>query len=246
MEQKNATLRILISDILELKKKNDAVRATSICNKQSLTENFYKGKVEYDRILNSDINYTIKQKHNLEYVFLFEQFNLKNMPYENSIKKCDLYENRLEQILKYINAKYDNNKSVSKEKTLEYAINSAIVAEAINFYDKTIEEARQYRIVYSKFRLYLDYLKKIEDPSYDKYIGLLPSDEELAERDEIIESTQIEKSVLIDILRETKFDMSRLKMQDLTSQNIRLIINLMYPSFKDELAKIQKKGKQVA
>ena len=246
MDEKNAYLRIMISNILELQKKNHADRVVNVQKKQDIVDKFDLIKDIYTRALNSELHYVIKQKHNLEYVFLFEQFNYKVLPIENSIKMCDLYDARLEQVMKYINAKNEVNKSVSKEKTLEYAINSAVVAEVICYYDSKIEEARQYRIMYSKLKLCIDYLEKINDSSYQKYLEILPSIEEVEAYDKIIEENQTEKNLLIDILREQKFDMSKLNLPDLTNKDVLAVINLMYPNFKKELLNRREKGKQVA
>ena len=146
------SLRIAISDILGIQKNNQKLSAMNSLKKKELDIAFAKIKTEYGKILNNkDIHYSIRQKHNLEYVFLFERYNLKIMPLENNIKKRALYENRLEYVLKYLNVKNMPNKSMSQTRALEYAINNAVMAEAITSYDHAIEEARQYRIVASKF-----------------------------------------------------------------------------------------------
>ena len=173
MEQEindKTSLRITISDILRIQKNNQKLEAMNLLKKKELNEVFSKTKNEYTRVLNSkDLPYSVRQKHNLEYVFLFERYNLNVMPFENNIKKRELYENRLEYVLKYLTMRNMPNKSMSKTKALEYAINNAVMAEAITYYDTAIEEARQYRIVYSKFKFYLDYLQKTYDKDYEKY-----------------------------------------------------------------------------
>lgn len=247
MEQEikdKTSLRITISDILSIQKNNQKVNAMNVNKKQELTDKFKKTKVEYARIINNkEIPYVLKQKRNLEYVFTFEQYNLKVLPLENNIKKNNLYESRLDYVLKYLNAK--NGKSISQTKALEYAINNALMSEAITYYDSAIEEARQYRIVYSKFKFYVDYLDKIHDSDYEKYAEVLPSQEEVEIYDDRIDRLQREKAQLIDILRTEKFTMNNMKLPDLTSNDVKHIMCLMYPSFKEILSN-DKKGKQVA
>lgn len=248
MEQEisnTTSLRITISDILSIQKNIQTVRAMNIKKKQELTDEFNHEKDEYNKTLsNKDVPYVIKQKYNLEYVFLFERYNLKTLPRDNNVKKSELYSNRLDYVLKYLNVR-NSKKSISQEKALEYAINNAVMAETITYYDANIEVARQYRIVYSKFKFYVDYLEKTNDPDYHKYVSALPSQEEMAIYDDKIERLQAEKAILIDILREEKFTMENIKLQDLTSDNVKALIMLMYPSFKEALNN-NKKGKQVA
>lgn len=243
----NSSLRILVSDILNIQKDNKIIRAMYTKARQDADMNFATKKIQYSEMLNNkDVPYIIKQKYNLEYVFLFEQYNLKVIPLENNLRRIDLFENRLDSVLKYINIKNNPNKSISNEKALEYAINNAVTAEAINYYDSAIEEARQYRIVYSKFKFYVDYLEKNHDPDYQKYVTILPQQDELDMNDEEIDQLQFEKATLIDILRTEKFTMQNVRMPDLTGDDVNALITLMYPKFKEKLDENFRKGKQVA
>ena len=74
---------------------------------------------------------------------------------------------------------------------------------------------------------------------------MLPSNEEIESYNDKIDRLQEEKAILIDILRSEKFSMTNLKLQDLTSDNVKNVLYLMYPSFKNALNS-NMKGKQAA
>lgn len=239
------SLNIAISDILSAKAENERFIKAS---ENKINE--YKSakdqiNEQYNPIVSSDsIPYGIRQKHNLEQIFLLERCNKEAMPYENTLKKRNLYAKRLDTIMEYIKIKNSPVKSVSQTKTFEYKINSIIVAEAITYYDAAIEEIRQERIVSSKFKFYVDHLQKTNDPDYEKRIGIMPSADKFEEYEDKIGKLQEEKMILIDILRNEKFTMENTKLSDLLDTNIKNVLYLMYPSFREALN--NKKGKQVA
>ncbi len=240
-------LNIAISDILSAKDKNERLMEADKKKIIEYKETLKKVKSQYEPIIsNKDFPYAIRQKHNLEYIFLFERCNKEIMPYENNTKKRGLYAKRLESIMDYVKAKNSSEKSISQTKALEYGINNVVVAEAITYYDTAIEEARQERIVTSKFKFYVDYLQKTKDPDYEKRVGLLPSNEEIEICEDKIARLQHEKALLIDILRSEKFTMENVNLADLMGVDVKTILYLLYPKFREEIYNQDKKGKQVA
>ena len=239
------SLNIAISDILSAKAENE--RFIEDENKKISNYNDIRTQIveKYDPYVSGDnIPYGIRQKYHLEQIFLLERCNNEAMPYENMLKKRNLYEKRLDTIMEYIKIKNNPVRSVSQTKTCEYRINSIIVAEAITYYESAIEETRQKRIVSSKFKSYVNYLQETNNPDFEKYVGIMPSANEFKEYEDTIERLQNEKMILIDILRSEKFTMENIKLSDLLDINIKNVLYLMYPSFREALN--NKKGKQVA
>ncbi len=240
------SLNIAISDILSAKNENE--RFIYASEKKIAGYKDVKDQInaQYNPIVsNNSVPYAIRQKHNLEQIFLLERCNKEVMPFENNLKKRNLYEKRLNTIMDYVKIKSNPVRSVSQTKTLEYKINSIVVAEAITYYDTAIEEIRQERIVSSRFKFYVDHLQKTNDPDYEKRVDIMPSPEKFEEYETKIEALQEEKTILIDVLRTEKFTMENVKLPDLIVNNVKKILCLMYPSFKDALNN-NKKGKQVA
>ena len=237
-----------VSTIIKLQEKNLARIEKNRSVLIAETQKFNETKKVYDEILKrEDINDKAKQKYYLEYVFLFEQYNLKKLPIDNFIKRSDMYSKRLDKLLDYIELSKGENPSYSILRSKLYGINSVIINEAVCYYDGLIEKYKQDKLMNSKFLEYINYLKSTNE-DYSKYSDFVPTEEEIETMSSNIKKAEIEKDILIDVFRNEKFIVDEDNIMSLSKADIPDVIDIMYPAFKEKLDSLgdKEKGRQVA
>lgn len=238
-EQNYLLLRL---NLFNLIKNTNTNRALNIRKKVAADNEFAKTRVEYNNVLNKkNIPYQLKEKYNLEYLFLFEQYNLKIKPFEYNMKKDELYGKRLENILIYVNAKKDKTQAEAQSRL--YAINSSVIQESIHFYNSKIDRLKQERIVNSKFKIYMDYVKNVDYGDYNKKKDLYPTEDMMEQLTLNIEELEEERNILIQVFKEQKFHISE-EILELTDPDITQVLYSMYPDFKNKVLELNEKRKE--
>lgn len=228
---------LLRRNILNLIKSNNTNRAINIRNKVNVTNEFSETKKNYNRVLErKDVPYQLKEKYNLEYLFLFEQNNLKVLPFDYDTKKSELYGDRLENILKYVIAKKEKTTAEAQSKL--YSVNSSVIKEAIHYYNSKIDRLKQERIVNSKFKLYMDYIEQIDYSDYKQKLDLYPTDEVMEQLTIAIEELEQERTILVQTFKEVKFHVDEDDILELTDPDITQVLYSMYPNFKEKMLEL--------
>lgn len=235
-----------VATIIKMQEKNLSNLEKNRTLLEKETSKFDETQKVYNQILKNDaIDKRTKQKYYLEYSFLFEQYNQKKLPLDNYIKRSEMYSKRLEQVLDYIELSNNENHSFSALRSKLYQINSAVINEAVCYYEGLVEKYKQDKIMNSKFLEYINYLKQTND-DYEKYKDLIPKNEEIEEMVLNVKRAEYEKDILIDVFRSDRF-VTPDDVMSLVSADIPKVVDIMYPGFKEKLSEIDtEKGKQAA
>lgn len=223
---------ILRKKAFELIKRNSIKRDLSAKKLNEEKDRFDIIRNRYSNVIDNN------KKRELEYLFLFEQHNLKRMPYENRINQINLYTNRLEQFIYYINA--SESKSEIKTKSMSYRFNDAIQKESLSYYDNSIQELKQRVITIKRFNSYMEYLRendieefnnKLDSMSYIEDLNeLLDKQSKLEQTKEILKSTFITDKFVMELDNNTK--------DELMIEPVISVVSKMYPGLDDKLSKL--------
>lgn len=246
---------ILLRDkIMKLLRTLEKYKAKIIIEKNEISTEFSKLKENYDVFLNEltakyennlvtrEKYNSLKEKFDLEYIFLFEQYNAKILKQDVLDKRSDLYGERLEQLLRYLVSKNSNNEILSGN--IIYAFNGSVTKESILYYNSEIEKAKQQRKLVVSFHKYMDYLEQNEISEFNKYDHLMIDSNDNEKIELSIQKLEREKAILIEVLKNTKFVVIG-DIDALTNTKIMDVLNLMYPTFNEILTTTNNSEKQI-
>lgn len=221
----------LQSGIFRLIRENDNKRYILEQQLNGIKEKFNKIKVFYNEEVRKISRY------DLEYIFLFEQYNLNRLTLESKIRKNDLYDKRLKKFSEHI-----NNRKIGRVldvKRTFYEFNGLVQTEMISNYEFKIQTLKQKKIMANKYDVYLECLKKTDYQEYLKKSALAYSREEKEVIDDEKDELREEQKVVVGVLSQ-KFDITDdvvMSMQ-LASPDIVVVAQKMYPDLKGKMLQL--------
>lgn len=229
----------LQSEIFKLIRDNDK-------NRYIYEQKLNQLKNKFNTIKNSYTDEVRKlERYNLEYMFLFEQYNLNRMNVEYKLKEINLYDKRLKKFSEHINTR-KVGRVLDVKKTF-YEFNGLVQMEIVCSYEAKIQLLRQRKIMSDRFNQYLD---KLEEKNIDEYNEKLPlaySKNEILAIDENKNKEKKEQQIVVEVLKSDHFDVSDdvVMSMELASPDISLVSQKMYPNLKDKLLQFNEREKIV-
>lgn len=227
----------LQSGIFKLIQENDSKRYILEQKLNGLKEKFNKIKGCYNEEVRKISRY------DLEYIFLFEQYNLNRLILEADIKKNELYGKRLKKLSEHIyNRKIGR---VLDVKRTFYEFNGLVQTEMVNNYEFKIQTLKQKKIMANKYDVYLGCLRKADYQEYLKKSSLAYSKEEKEIIDNGKDELREEQKVVVGVLSQ-KFDITDdvIMSMQLASPDIVAVAQKMYPDLEGKMSQL-KDGKKV-
>lgn len=217
----------LQSEVFKLIRNNDKKRYITEQQLNNLKNNFSMTQNSYSEDVRKH------ECYNLQYVFLFEQYNLKRITLENELEMIDSYDKRLKKLSEHLFTR-KSNRLLDVKRTF-YEFNSLVQNELVKKYKLKIEELKQRKIMSDRYDELLNYLKLNDINEYNEKKEFSYSDEEKLEIENSKNKLVDNQLRIIDILKKDHFDVSDDVVMSLAlaSRDVLSVATKMYPSLDD-------------
>lgn len=217
----------LQSEVFKLIRNNDKKRYTTEQQLNNLKNNFLMTQNSYPEEVKKH------ERYNLQYIFLFEQYNFKRITLENELQMIDAYDKRLKKLSEHLFTR-KSNRLLDVKRTL-YEFNSLVQNELVRKYKLKIEELKQKKIMSDRYEDLLNYLEQNNINEYNEKKEFAYSDEEKMETENSIEKLTDNQLSIINILKNDHFDINDDVVMSLAlaNENILLVATKMYPGLKE-------------
>lgn len=217
----------LQSQIFRLIRDNDKKRyiteqqLNNLKNNFSMTQNSYTEQVKKH------------ERYRLQYIFLFEQYNLKRITLENELQLIDAYDKRLKKLSEHLYTR-KCDRLLDVKRTL-YEFNSLVQNELVKKYKLKIEELKQKKVMSDRFEEYLEYLKINDNEEYNEKKVFAYSEEEKEEIETKKNKLTDNQLSIIEILKGEHFEVSDEVVMSLAlaSKDALVVAVKMYPSLNE-------------
>ncbi len=215
--------------IFKMIRNNDKKRYLTEQQLNNLKNNFAMTKNSYTNEIRK------YEQYNLQYMFLFEQYNLKRINFENELQMIDAYDKRLKKLSEHLLTRKGNR--LLDVKRSFYEFNSLVQNELVRKYKLKIESLKQKKIMSERFNNLLDYLKINRIDEYNEKKDFAYSEEEIQKINDDIQKLTEKEMIIINVLKNDHFEVSDdvAMSLELADRNILNVAIKMYPNLKEKL-----------
>lgn len=219
----------LQASVFKMIRNNDKKRYLTEQQLNNLKNNFMMTKNSYTAEIRK------YKKYNLQYMFLFEQYNLKRLNYENELQMIEAYDKRLKKLSEHLLTR-KGNRLLDVKRTF-YEFNSLVQNELVRKYKLKIESLKQKKLMSERYDDLLEYLKTNDIEEYNEKKEFAYSEEEKQKTITDIQELTERKLIIINVLKNDHFDVSDdLAMSlELANRNILSVAIKMYPNLNEKL-----------
>ena len=146
------------------------------------------------------------EKYNLQYMFLFEQYNLKRIDYENELQMIDAYDKRLKKLSEHLLTR-KGNRLLDVKRTF-YEFNSLVQNELVRKYKLKIESLKQKKLMSERYDALLEYLRNNDIEEYNEKKDFAYTEEEKQELISSIQQLTDREMTIITVLKNDHFEVS--------------------------------------
>jgi len=230
----------LQSEVFKLIRNNDKKRYTTEQQLNNLKNNFSMTQNSYSEEIRK------QERYNLQYIFLFEQYNLKRITLENEIQMIDAYDKRLKKLSEHLFTR-KSNRLLDVKRTF-YEFNSLVQNELVKKYKLKIEELKQKKVMSDRYGDLLEYLKLNDTNEYNEKKEFAYSIDEKAEIENSINKLTDNQLSIINILKNDHFDISDdvIMSLALASKDVLSVAAKMYPNLNELVNSKQSNEKRKA
>lgn len=186
------------------------------------------------------------EKYNLQYMFLFEQYNLKRIDYENELQMIDSYDKRLKKLSEHLLTR-KGNRLLDVKRTF-YEFNSLVQNELVRKYKLKIESLKQKKLMSERYDALLEYLKNNDIEEYNEKKDFAYTEEEKQELTSSIQQLTDREMTIITVLKNDHFEVSDdvAMSLELADRNILNVAAKMYPNLREKLNSKNEEKKKAA
>lgn len=215
--------------VFKMIRNNDKKRYLTEQQLNNLKNNFAMTKNSYTNEIRK------YEKYNLQYMFLFEQYNLKRINYENELQMIDAYDKRLKKLSEHLLTR-KGNRLLDVKRTF-YEFNSLVQNELVRKYKLKIESLKQKKIMSERFNNLLDYLKINNIDEYNEKKDFAYTEEENNKINSDIQRLTEKEMTIINVLKNDHFEVSDdvAMSLELADRNILNVAIKMYPNLEEKL-----------
>ena len=226
--------------VFKMIRNNDKKRYLTEQQLNNLKNNFAMTKNSYTDEIRKH------EKYNLQYMFLFEQYNLKRIDYENELQMIDAYDKRLKKLSEHLLTR-KGNRLLDVKRTF-YEFNSLVQNELVRKYKLKIESLKQKKLMSERYDALLEYLRNNDIEEYNEKKDFAYTEEEKQELISSIQQLTDREMTIITVLKNDHFEVSDdvAMSLELADRNILNVAAKMYPNLKEKLNSNSNEGKKKA
>ncbi len=215
--------------VFKMIRNNDKKRYLTEQQLNNLKNNFAMTKNSYTDEIRKH------EKYNLQYMFLFEQYNLKRIDYENELQMIDAYDKRLKKLSEHLLTR-KGNRLLDVKRTF-YEFNSLVQNELVRKYKLKIESLKQKKLMSERYDALLEYLRNNDIEEYNEKKDFAYTEEEKQELISSIQQLTDREMTIITVLKNDHFEVSDdvAMSLELADRNILNVAAKMYPNLKEKL-----------
>lgn len=219
----------LQSEVFKIIRNNDKKRYLTEQQLNNLKNNFLMTKNSYSDEVKKH------EKYSLQYMFLFEQYNLNRISLENTIQMIDAYDKRLKKLSEHLFTRKSNRLLDVKRSIYEF--NSLVQNELVKKYKLDIEVLQQKKVMSDRYEDLLEYLKLHNEKEYEEKKEFSYSDQEKKEIEMTKNKLKNDQLVAIDVLKKEQFNVNDdvVMSLELANEDILTVAIKMYPSLASNL-----------
>lgn len=219
----------LQASVFKMIRNNDKKRYLTEQQLNNLKNNFAMTKNSYTDEIRK------YEKYNLQYMFLFEQYNLKRIDYENELQMIDAYDKRLKKLSEHLLTR-KGNRLLDVKRTF-YEFNSLVQNELVRKYKLKIESLKQKKLMSERYDALLEYLRNNDIEEYNEKKDFAYTEEEKQELISSIQQLIDREMTIITVLKNDHFEVSDdvAMSLELADRNILNVATKMYPNLKEKL-----------
>lgn len=219
----------LQASVFKMIRNNDKKRYLTEQQLNNLKNNFAMTKNSYTDEIRK------YEKYNLQYMFLFEQYNLKRIDYENELQMIDAYDKRLKKLSEHLLTR-KGNRLLDVKRTF-YEFNSLVQNELVRKYKLKIESLKQKKLMSERYDALLEYLRNNDIEEYNEKKDFAYTEEEKQELISSIQQLTDREMTIITVLKNDHFEVSDdvAMSLELADRNILNVATKMYPNLKEKL-----------
>ena len=224
--------------VFKMIRNNDKKRYLTEQQLNNLKNNFAMTKNSYTDEIRKH------EKYNLQYMFLFEQYNLKRIDYENELQMIDAYDKRLKKLSEHLLTR-KGNRLLDVKRTF-YEFNSLVQNELVRKYKLKIESLKQKKLMSERYDALLEYLRNNDIEEYNEKKDFAYTEEEKQELISSIQQLTDREITIITVLKNDHFEVSDdvAMSLELADRNILNVAAKMYPNLREKLnSKTEEKKK---
>lgn len=224
--------------VFKMIRNNDKKRYLTEQQLNNLKNNFAMTKNSYTDEIRKH------EKYNLQYMFLFEQYNLKRIDYENELQMIDAYDKRLKKLSEHLLTR-KGNRLLDVKRTF-YEFNSLVQNELVRKYKLKIESLKQKKLMSERYDALLEYLRNNDIEEYNEKKDFAYTEEEKQELISSIQQLTDREMTIITVLKNDHFEVSDdvAMSLELADRNILNVAAKMYPNLREKLnSKTEEKKK---
>lgn len=217
----------LQSQIFRLIRDNDKKRYMIEQQLNNLNNNFAMTQSSYTDEVKKH------ERYRLQYIFLFEQYNLKRITLENELQLIDAYDKRLKKLSEHLFTR-KSNRLLDVKRTF-YEFNSLVQNELVKKYKLKIEELKQKKVMSDRYDDLLEYLKINDTEEYNEKKEFAYSEEEKNEIENKKNKLADNQLSIINILKSEHFEVSDDVVMSLAlaSKDALVVAIKMYPGLNE-------------